>query len=148
MNNTNNQCALINKELIEKALLQEYSSSPVKKLIEPIKAFSAENKIPFNILEDVNINNDAEIHKHEADIWYCLDGEVTFVYGGELVDPWVKKNADGTVDDREWKGKTIKNGTEVILKPGDWLWIPAGQPHQHMTNTRARLVIIKIPKTQ
>jgi uncharacterized RmlC-like cupin family protein len=50
------------------------------------------------------------------------------------------------IDDREWKAKEIKGGTEVVMKPGDWLWIPAGEPHQHKTSTKARLVIIKVPK--
>ena len=33
----------------------------------------------------------------------------------------------------------------MILKQGDWLWIPAGEPHQHSATGTARLVIIKIP---
>ena len=141
-----NKCVYIKKSVIDETLNTSYSESPVKKLLEPLRALSLEGKVPLNILEDVNINNEAEIHKHEADLWLCLDGEVTFIYGGEMVDPWVKKNADGSTDDREWKAKEIKGGTEVILKPGDWLWIPAGEPHQHKTTGKARLAIIKIPK--
>ncbi len=141
-----NTCVLIRKETIDETTNTPYSESPVKKLLEPLRALSLSGKVPLNILEDVNINNEAEIHKHEADLWLCLDGEVTFIYGGEMVDPWVKKNADGSTDDREWKAKEIKGGTEVILKPGDWLWIPAGEPHQHKTTGKARLAIIKIPK--
>ncbi len=141
-----NKSVLIKKEIIDQTLAQPYADVPTKKLIEPLKALALQNKVPLNILEDVNVNNEAEIHKHEADLWLCLDGEVTFVYGGEMVDPWVKKNADGSTDDREWKAKEIKGGTEVVLKPGDWLWIPAGEPHQHKTTGRARLAIIKVPK--
>lgn len=146
MNSNNTKCVVIKKEAIDSNLQNEYSIDPVKKLLEPLKSFSNLNKVPFNILEDVNIVNDAEVHKHEADLWMCLDGEVTFIYGGEMVNPWVKTNADGSTDDREWKAKEIKGGTEVVLRPGDWLWIPAGEPHQHMTKSRARLVIIKVPK--
>lgn len=141
-----NKCVYIKKSVIDETLNTSYSESPVKKLLEPLRALSLEGKVPLNILEDVNVNNEAEIHKHEADLWLCLDGEVTFIYGGEMVDPWVKKNADGSTDDREWKAKEIKGGTEVVLKPGDWLWIPAGEPHQHKTTGKARLAIIKVPK--
>ncbi len=117
-----------------------------KKLLEPLKSLAAANKLPFNILEDKEVlNNEAEVHKHEGDLWFCLEGEVKFIYGGEMVDPWVKKNADGTENPNEIKAKEIKNGVESILKPGDWLWIPAGQPHQHFCAGTARLVIIKIP---
>jgi len=63
-----------------------------------------------------------------------------------MVDPWVKQNADGTLDEREIKAKEITGGTEVKLKPGDWLYIPAGEAHTHKTEGIARLVIIKIPK--
>lgn len=146
MENNKSKCAFISKDLIDSTLSSPSADTPTKKLLEPLKAFSALNKVPMNILEDVNISNEAEIHKHEADLWFCLEGEVTFIYGGEMVDPWVKKNADGSIDDREWKAKEIKGGTEVVMKPGDWLWIPAGEPHQHKTSTKARLVIIKVPK--
>ncbi len=138
------QSVVIKKEDIEKTL--KSPSSQGKRLLEPLKIFSKENSIPLNVLEDNNVVNEAEVHKHEADLWCCLEGEVTFIYGGEIVNPWVKKNADGTLDEREIKAKEIIGGTEVLLKPGDWLFIPAGEPHMHKTDGVARLIIIKIPK--
>jgi len=80
------------------------------------------------------------------DLWYCIRGEVTFIFGGELVNPEAKKNADGKTDKRELSADTIKGGEETILRPGDWLYIPAGQPHQHRASGTAYLMIIKIPK--
>ena len=136
---------MVRKDIIDKTL----ANAPVagKHLLEPLKSFAAANKFPVNILEDKEIANEAEIHKHEGDLWYCLEGEVEFIYGGELVEPWVKKNADGSEDPREIKAKEIKDGEREILKPGDWLWIPAGAPHQHKKlDGYARLAIIKIPK--
>lgn len=117
-----------------------------KRLLDPLKAFSKAEGVPFNILEDKNVDNDAEVHTHEADLWYCLEGEVTFVVGGEMVDPKPKDNKDGTFDNRELKSKEIISGTEISMKAGDWLWIPAGEPHKHKTDSVARLVIIKIPQ--
>ena len=101
---------------------------------------------PVGILEDKDVVNDAEVHKTEGDLWLCLEGEVTFICGGELVDPWFSKDKDGKDKLNELKAKEIKGGTEMTLKPGDWLWIPAGEPHQHKTFGTTRLAIIKIPK--
>lgn len=118
-----------------------------KHLLEPLRALALQSCLPLNILEDHNVWNDAEIHMHEDDLWYCLEGEVDFIYGGEMVDPWVKTNKDGSKDEREIKSKEIKGGTKVTLRPGDWLYIPAGEPHQHgVREGTGRLVIIKIPK--
>ncbi len=121
-------------------------STQGKRLLEPLKTFSKEHGVPFNVLEDNNIINEAEVHTHEADLWHCLEGEVKFTYGGEMANPWLKQNADGTLDEREIKAKEILGGTEITLRPGDWLFIPAGEPHAHKTEGVARLVIIKIPK--
>ncbi len=140
---TNTSCVLVRKAFVDETLAAP--STPGKKLLEPLKALAAAKKLPFNILEDTDISNDAEVHMHEADLWLCLEGEVVFTYGGELIDPWFKVNPDGTEDKREIKAKQIKGGTESVLKPGDWLWIPAGEPHSHSCKGTARLAIIKIP---
>jgi mannose-6-phosphate isomerase-like protein (cupin superfamily) len=133
------------KEKIDETLAVAVTQG--KKNLEPFKTFAKENNLPFSILEDSQItDNEAEIHKLEADLWFCMEGEVTFVVGGEMVEPWSKINADGTTNDNEIKSKQIKDGEVHVLKPGDWLWIPAGVPHQHNTESTARLVIIKIPK--
>jgi len=139
----NKKSVFIEKTRIDETLANVPTQG--KKLLEPLKSFAKENGLPFNILEDKDVSNEAEVHHHEGDLWYCLEGEVTFIYGGEMVSPWYKKNSDGTEDKREVKAKEIKGGTEKILKPGDWLWIPAGEPHQHRCEGVARLIIVKIP---
>jgi len=136
-------CAFVPSSLIVETLKSK--PSPGKRLLEPLKTSAAEHGLPLNVLEDTEVSNGAEVHRHEGDLWHCLEGEVTFVYGGAMVEPWVKKLPDGGTDDREIKAKEIRGGTEVVLKPGDWLWIPAGQPHLHRTDKTARLMIIKIP---
>lgn len=135
---------LVRKGDIEKTLANEPTQG--KRLLEPLKSFAAEHKLPMNILEDKEISNDAEVHLHEGDLWHCLEGEVIFIYGGEMIDPWFGKKADGSENKNEIKAKEIKNGTTSVLKPGDWLWIPAGEPHQHVCKGTARLIIVKIPK--
>lgn len=136
-------CAVVRGKEIEETLASVPAQG--KRLLEPLKSRAAAEKLPFNILEDKEVSNEAEVHRHEGDLWHCLEGEVTFVYGGAMVKPWARQLPDGGTDDREIKAKEISGGTEVVLKPGDWLWIPAGQPHTHRTDGTARLVIIKIP---
>lgn len=116
-----------------------------KRLLEPLKSFSAKNKFPLNILEDKEISNDAEVHKNEGDLWHCLEGEVTFIHGGELVDPVFGKNVDGSTNENELSAKEISGGEEIVVRQGDWFWIPPGVPHKHSSNGTARLIIIKIP---
>ncbi len=136
-------CVLVRKGEIDATLAAP--PTPGKRLLEPLKSRAASERLPLNILEDKEVSNEAEVHRHEGDLWQCLEGEVTFVYGGQMLNPWAKPLPDGGVDDREIKAKEISGGTEVILKPGDWLWSPAGQPHLHRTEGTARLAIIKIP---
>ncbi|MBI1888702.1 MAG: hypothetical protein HYS15_02105 [Candidatus Spechtbacteria bacterium] len=138
------KCALVPKKMIERTLASP--PAPGKKLLEPLLSFAAAHNLPFNILEDHEVTeNDAEVHTQTGDLWHCLEGEVIFVYGGTLTHARTGKKADGTSDRRELKGKKINNGTRTILKQGDWLWIPSGQPHQHLCAKTARLIIIKIP---
>ena len=132
----------IPKLQVDEALAQ--SPSVGKHLLEPMKSITAEHGIPMNILEDHAIANKAEIHKNKNDLWLCLEGEVIFTCGGELVDPHVKEK-NGVRNENELLADSIRGGMEIILKPGDFLWIPAGEAHQHRCEGTARLVIIKIP---
>lgn len=129
---------LIRHEVIQKTL--GHPTVPGKKLLEPLKSLAAENQLPFQILEDSQVTNASEIHEHEGDLWQCLEGEITFICGGKLVNPEKHTKKEG-----EWKGSGIEGGTEYVLKYGDWLWIPAGEAHLHKTSGIARMIIIKIP---
>ena len=91
----------------------------------------------------MNIENEPEAHETAGDYWECLQGEVTFTCGGTLVHPRAVKSAGDKA--LEWKGEAIDRGTEIVLRPGDRLWIPAGVPHAHrVLNGSARLMITKI----
>lgn len=137
------QCAVIRKSEIDTTLATP--ATPGKRLLGPLRSRAMAEQLPLNILEDREVSNEVEVHRHEGDLWQCLEGEVTFVYGGKMVNPWAKQLPDGGTDDREIKAKEIAGGAEVVLRPGDWLWIPAGQPHLHKAEGTARLAIIKIP---
>ena len=135
----------ISKKLIEETLATV--PTPGKRLIEPFAKFAVDNALPMIILEDNEAtDNVAELHVLEGDLWYCLEGEAKFVLGGELVNPYANINADGTENRNEWKAKSIINGDEMTITPGDWLWIPPNQPHHRFTKGNSRFVMIKIPK--
>ncbi len=139
-----NDCSILTKQAIDQLLLSP--SLPGKHTLESWKQSPESKVIPFTILEDVTyIERRAELHLREADVFYCLEGEATFVYGGELVDGHERVNADGTTNPNEWRGSDIRNATVVTVQIGDWVWIPAGQPHYHFSKTRARLLVIKVP---
>ncbi len=90
-------CAVVRREEIDVMLMQ--ASVPGKRLLEPLKTIAVETKLPLNVLEDKEVSNEAEVHRHEGDLWYCLEGEVMFVYSGEMVKPWAKQLPDGGMDD-------------------------------------------------
>ena len=135
-------CVFIPRKLSDNSLAQP--SEEGKRQLEPFHAFIKENKIPIDILEDKAFSGGVEIHRHEADLWGCIEGEVTFVVGGKAKDPKVR-NKNGVINDLELRATEIEGGTEHVLHAGDWLWIPAGQPHLHKTEKMARLWVIKIP---
>lgn len=139
------QATVVRSKEIEKTLKQAPGTG--KNLLEPLNTIASEKGLPFKILEDNDIFNPAELHRDSGDLWLCLEGEVTFVYGGELVNPQEKKNADGTINQNELKAKEIRGGETTVLNPGDWFWIPAGVSHQHFSKSVARMMIIKIPRS-
>ena len=100
--------------------------------------------MPLGILEDQAVENAPEVHRSEGDLWQCLEGEATFVVGGEVVGVRERERADGTLNSDELTGERIEGGATYILRSGDWLWIPPGVPHQHAASGTARLAIIKI----
>ena len=136
--NTISPCIFIPKKVTDETLAQLPTQG--KRLLEPFKSASGSSAI--YILEDSDVDNEFEIHRHEADLWQCLEGEVEFEVGGELVEPWVKED-----NDKEIKAKpgNARGTTKYQLRPGDILLIPAGQPHSHRTKGTARLYVTKIP---
>jgi glc operon protein GlcG len=64
----------------------------------------------------------AEVHTRDTDIIYVLDGSVTFVTGGTVVDP-------KEVGPDEIRGSRIEGGTLHALNKGDLIVVPAGTPH-------------------
>lgn len=64
----------------------------------------------------------SEVHTHETDIFYMLEGSATFVTGGIMVD-------GKTVAPGEIRGIAIRGGQTRRIRKGDVIIIPAGTPH-------------------
>ena len=63
-----------------------------------------------------------EVHDHETDVVYVLDGEATLVTGGTLVEPKL-------VSPGETRAPRVDGGETRTLKKGDVVVIPNGVPH-------------------
>ena len=63
-----------------------------------------------------------EIHAHDTDTFYIVDGEAEFVTGGTVVDQKDGPNGEST-------GKEITGGETHHLTKGDVMVIPRGTPH-------------------
>ena len=64
----------------------------------------------------------AEVHEHETDLIYVMEGAATFVTGGTVVAP--KTTAPGEI-----RGESIEGGETRHLSKGDVIVVPAGTPH-------------------
>jgi quercetin dioxygenase-like cupin family protein len=63
-----------------------------------------------------------EVHDKETDVLYILDGEATFVTGGQMVGGKVSQPG-------QWLGTDITGGQTSHIAKGDVFVIPAGVPH-------------------
>lgn len=63
-----------------------------------------------------------EIHDKETDVLYILDGEATFVFGGQIVGGKVTRPG-------QWLGSDITGGETRRIAKGDVFVVPAGVPH-------------------
>jgi len=130
----------VDKKTINKAL--KTIPKKGKNSIEPFKTWTVKRSLPFSILENNEVLNKAERHKNEGDLWFCLEGEATFICGGEMVNERILNDMENSESQADY----IKRGKSITLKKGDWLWIPPGEPHQHSNKNLSRLLIIKIPQ--
>jgi quercetin dioxygenase-like cupin family protein len=74
-----------------------------------------------NVEHRTNQTQTASVHEAEAELFYVIDGSVTFVTGGKLVG----ETRTGT----NLSGTSIEGGTPHKLNKGDFLIVPAGVPH-------------------
>lgn len=82
---------------------------------------------------------EVEVHEHWIDYMAIQQGEAEFTFGGTVSG--MRDTGPG-----EKRGGTITGGTVVTIKPGDFLVVPAGQPH--LTNIKPgsnfRAIVFKV----
>jgi mannose-6-phosphate isomerase-like protein (cupin superfamily) len=64
----------------------------------------------------------SEIHAHEADLFYVIEGDATQMLGGTVVD--AKETGPGQI-----RGVRTEGGATYQLRNGDIMWVPANMPH-------------------
>jgi mannose-6-phosphate isomerase-like protein (cupin superfamily) len=76
-----------------------------------------------------------ESHEDFTDVFVIQKGSARLSYGG---------TADGArlTTPGEWRGGTIRGGTESAVHPGDVVVIPAGIPHQFLLNSGESIVYL------
>ena len=83
----------------------------------------------------------AEMHDNWNDHIFIQKGRASFIIGGIAVD--AKVTAPG-----EKRGTGIRGGTTMVVQPGDYLFIPAGTPHQMIVEPgqQAQFIGLRTPK--
>ena len=64
----------------------------------------------------------AEVHAHEADLFYVIAGRATQALGGTVIGG--KQTGPGQI-----RGSKTDGGQTYQLTKGDIMWVPAGMPH-------------------
>jgi mannose-6-phosphate isomerase-like protein (cupin superfamily) len=82
-------------------------------------------------------NGQAEWHEKQADIIVIMEGDVTIVYGGTIVNG--KSTAAGEI-----RGDSITDGKQVRLGPGDIFHVSAKTPHQMMVTGKLNYFVAKV----
>ena len=82
---------------------------------------------------------EVEVHEHWIDYMAIQQGEAEFTFGGTLSG--ARDTGPG-----EKRGGTITGGTVVTIRPGDFLVVPAGQPHLTMIKpgSNFRAIVFKV----
>jgi len=77
----------------------------------------------------------AEVHQSWSDNIFIQDGEASFVVGGTASD--AKEREPG-----ELRGPSISGGNTVTMHTGDYLFVPAGVPHQMIVALGKRVTFL------
>jgi len=77
----------------------------------------------------------AEIHTKDADVIYVLQGNATFITGGQAVD-------GKTIAPDEIRGISINGGETRKIAKGDVIIVPRGVPHQFLEVTNPFLYYV------
>ena len=97
---------------------------------------------PYNVnMELRKMGQAASVHETEAELFYVIDGAGTLVTGGKLIEER-RTNAENL------SGTGIEGGVTKRVSKGDWILVPAGEPHQFpaVEGSGLRLMSLHLPK--
>jgi mannose-6-phosphate isomerase-like protein (cupin superfamily) len=77
----------------------------------------------------------AEIHENWSDHIFIQEGEASFIIGGTVPDAKVREPG-------EKRGTAIVGGRTMVVRVGDYLFIPPGTPHQMIMKPGQRATFI------
>ncbi len=83
----------------------------------------------------------AEVHEHQADVWYVIDGGCVFVTGGTVV-------GGAQTSPGEIRGSGISGGDERQIAKGSFIRVPAGVPHwvKKIDGKEIVYIVVKLAK--
>ena len=84
---------------------------------------------------------ETEVHMAFNDIYVVKNGHAKITVGGQVT-------GNRETAPNEWRGGSIRGGTDYRLAAGDVLFIPAGMPHKTFVSPKEQLtyVLVKTPK--
>ena len=97
---------------------------------------------PYNVnMELRKMGQAASVHETEAELFFVIDGAGTLVTGGKLIEER-RTNAENL------SGTGIEGGVTKRVSKGDWILVPAGEPHQFpaVEGSGLRLMSLHLPK--
>ena len=97
---------------------------------------------PYNVnMELRKMGQAASVHETEAELFFVIDGAGTLVTGGKLIEER-RTNAENL------SGTGIEGGVTKRVSKGDWILVPAGEPHQFPAVEAGglRLMSLHLPK--
>ena len=77
----------------------------------------------------------AEIHENWSDHIFIQEGEASFIIGGTVPDAKVREPG-------EKRGSAVIGGRTMVVRAGDYLFIPPGIPHQMVLKPGQRATFI------
>jgi len=131
-----------------------------KVVFVPAKQMDAEiHKLPLNSISESEIDliehtaehaaillrrtapGKAEVHEHQADVWYVIDGGCVFVTGGTVVGG--VQTSPGEI-----RGSGISGGDERQIAKGSFIRVPAGVPHwvKKIDGKEIVYIVVKLAK--
>lgn len=87
-------------------------------------------------------NGEVEVHEKWADLFYVISGAATLVTGGTVCGA-------RTIGPGETRGDSIEGGCAQELRPGEFVHVPAGTPHQFLVSAEKTVtcLVMKIQES-